>query len=325
MTIAHALSALAGVFLLGAVNLQAQSGTGVHAHTVSGRVLRPVPGGLSEVNSQWVVLHRLGSDRAGPLDSTRTDADGAYRFRYVPTGDEDALYFAAASHGGVAYFTMPFRDHAVAGEAADIVVYDTTTKDIPISIRGRHLVFSTAGPNSRRVVMEIFELSNDTTVTRVSPRSDSPPTWRTMLPASALEPRISSGDIPAEAVHFEGGELRVVAPFPPGVRQLAFTYSLPVGEFPLSVPFTTDTDMLEVLIEEPAGTARGAQLAEVDAVAVDGRNFRRFLAQDVGTGAVTIIDIPRASSRLDPRYVAGLTLLIGGTMLFVLARTLRAG
>jgi hypothetical protein len=325
VTIARALSALAGVFLFGAVDLPPQSATGMHEHTVSGRVLRPAPGGLSEVRGQWVVLHRLGSDSAGPLDSTRTDGRGAYRFRFVPMGDEDALYFAAASHGGVAYFTMPFRDHAVAGEAADIVVYDTTTRDIPISVRGRHLVFSAPNPDSRRVVMEIFELSNDTMVTRVSPLPDSPPTWRATLPATALEPRVSSGDIPAEAVHFEGGEIRVVAPFPPGVRQLAFSYSLPIGEFPLSVPVAIDTDMLEVLIEEPAGIARGAQLAEVDAATVDGRNFRRFVAQDVRTGAVAVIDIPRASSRLDPRYIAGLTLLIGGTMLFVLARTLRSG
>jgi hypothetical protein len=294
-------------------------------HSVAGRVLRPAAGGLIPVSGLWVVLHRLGSDRAGPLDSARTDARGAYRFSYRPTGDERALYFVAASHGGVAYFTPPLVDHSVAGEAAEIVVYDTTTRDIPISIRGRHLVVSAADAGNRRMLMEVYELSNDTNVTRVSPSPGSPPTWRTLVPASARDFRVPDGDVPADAVQFEGGEVRLVAPLPPGVKQLAYSYTLPVTDFPLSVPLLADTELLEVLIEERAGSARGAQLGEVSPVTVDGRGFRRFLARDVQRGAVSVIDIPRASRGWDRRYMVGITLLVGGTMLVALARAFRRG
>jgi hypothetical protein len=298
-----------------------------HVHSVAGRVLRPEPGAagggeLLPVSGQWVVLHRLGSDGAGPLDSVRTDVRGGYRFRYVPSGHERALYFAAAFYSGVAYFA-PLLDHTVTGEAAEIVVYDTTTSDIPITVRGRHLVVSAADAENRRTIMEIFELSNDTTVTRVSPTPESPPTWRTALPAQARDPRVAAGDVPADAVSFDGGEVRIVTPLPPGVKQLAYSYTLPASVFPLSLPFTVGIDVLEVLIEDLQGSVSGAGLEEVEPVSVDGRRFRRFLAQDIEPGAAGTVEIPRVPAGLDSRFTMGMLALAGGTMLLALARTLR--
>jgi hypothetical protein len=278
---------------------------------------------LEPVSGQWVVLPRLGSDRAGPVDSTRTDARGAYEFRYRPFGDEQALYFAAALHGGVAYFTPPLMDHVVRGETAEIVVYDTTTRDIPITVRGRHLVVSAADADEMRTVLEVYELSNDTTLTRVSPARDSPPTWTARLPAAARSPRVNDGDIPADAVLFEGGEVRVIAPLPPGVKQLAYAYSLPASLFPLSVPLTTAADILEVLVEDPGGTATGARLTESDRVVVDGRRFRRFIAQEVPAGQVVTVEVPRAGDRWRARYLVGITLLVGSAMVIALAQAFR--
>lgn len=301
----------------------AQPGVHGDVHTVSGRVLRPAVADLEPVSGQWVVLHRLGSDRAGPIDSTRTDARGAYEFRYRPFGDEQALYFAAALHGGVAYFTPPLTDHVVRGETAEIVVYDTTTRDIPITVRGRHLVVSAADADEMRTVLEVYELSNDTTLTRVSPARGSPPTWTARLPAAARSPRVNDGDIPADAVLFERGEVRVIAPLPPGVKQLAYAYSLPGSLFPLSVPLTTAADILEVLVEDPGGTATGARLTESDRVVVDGRRFRRFIAQEVPAGQVVTVEVPRAGDGWRGRYLVGITLLVGSAMLIALAQAFR--
>src|SRR5919107_51487 len=49
------------------------------------------------VSGAWVVLHRVGPDRAGPLDSIQSDARGRYSFSYERTGSEDAVYFVSAS------------------------------------------------------------------------------------------------------------------------------------------------------------------------------------------------------------------------------------
>ena len=58
---------------------------------------------------RWVVLHRVGTDVAAPIDSMRTDASGHFAFKYHATGDSAALYFAASSYAGIAYFTPPLR------------------------------------------------------------------------------------------------------------------------------------------------------------------------------------------------------------------------
>src|SRR5687768_6034196 len=72
---------------------------------VEGQVVRPGARDMLPVPNVWVTLHRVGSDRAAPLDSVRADAAGKYTFEYRRTGDESAIYFASASYGGIAYFT----------------------------------------------------------------------------------------------------------------------------------------------------------------------------------------------------------------------------
>jgi hypothetical protein len=302
---------------------QAPAAPSTTPRVVAGRVLRPADRDLLPVRGVWVTLHRVGPDRAGPLDSVRTNARGAYEFHYAQSGDERAMYFAAASFGGVAYFTPPLVAPTVRGEPAEIVVYDTSSLNIPISVRGRHLVISAAGIDATRAVMEVYELANDSTVTRVSPSATSAATWIGLLPEEARDARAGEADVPHEAVSFDSGRVRVFSPLPPGVKQLAYSYTLPAGSFPLSIPLRVATDVYEVLIEDPSGSARGAQLAEVEPVTVDGRRFRRFLAHDVEASAVAVIDIPRAASGLDARYVVALTILLGGTMLFALARAFR--
>ena len=44
-----------------------------------------------------VVLHRVGADNAGPLDSMLTDARGRYHFQYAKSGSPDAIYFVSAT------------------------------------------------------------------------------------------------------------------------------------------------------------------------------------------------------------------------------------
>src|SRR5688572_27594903 len=102
----HAVALLLGVVFL---NSAALSGQGP-ARIAEGQVLRAVEGGDAvAVTGQWVVLHRVGADRAGPLDSARTGAGGRFRFRYAATGAPDALYFVSATYGGIAYFSPPLR------------------------------------------------------------------------------------------------------------------------------------------------------------------------------------------------------------------------
>ena len=275
-----------------------------------------------------VTLHRVGSDRAAPLDSTRADSQGKFAFTFQRTGDSAAVYFVSAIYGGIAYFTPPLQDSIVRGEAAEISVYDTTSSAIPIGVRGHHVVVSAVDVNSQRSITEVYELANDSTVTRISHGVDKGgPVWTALVPRAASGFQVSQGDIPAASVAFNNSHVAVFAPIAPGLAQLAFTYNLPASSFPLSIPVQQPTQIFEVLVEDEKGSVQGAKLKERDPVVLERRSFRRFLADDVPQNSVSVIDLP-ADARtmvIDPRYMVVITLLIGGTMIIVLARALQRG
>src|SRR5690242_17610366 len=114
-------------------------------------------------------LRQRASRRAGQRrpDSVRTDARGRYTVRYTRFGSEDALYFAAAVYNGIAYFTAPLRGERVEGDDAEITVFDTTSRPVTLTIQGHHIVVSAPNANGGREIVEVYELSNDTTATVV--------------------------------------------------------------------------------------------------------------------------------------------------------------
>jgi len=293
---------------------------------VSGRIVRPGGDRMDPVSGAWVVLHRVGPDKAGPLDSARSDSRGRYSFTYARTGSEDAVYFVSASHDGIAYFTLPLAEGRVSGDDGEITVFDTTSGHVPMSLRGHHVVVSAADANARRSIVEVYDLSNDSTVTRVAiGETPSGATWQTHVAPGAGDFKVSQGDISAAAVSFSDGVVSVFAPLAPGIKQLSFSYSLPAKSFPLKLPLETETGIYEILIEEKAGSVTGPKLKEMDPVTVDERNFRRFLASDMPPNSVAVIDLPAPppTHSIDSRYLVALTLVIGGTMVVALAHAIR--
>ena len=277
------------------------------------------------MSGAWVVLHRVGPDRAGPLDSVRSDSRGRYSFRYLRTGSQDAVYFVSASYDGIAYFTLPLAEGRVSGDDGEITVFDTTSGRVPMSLRGHHVVVSAVDANALRSVVEVYDLSNDGSVTRIA-TGDAPEgaTWQAHVTPGARNFRVSQGDIPAAAVSYVNGVVNVFAPIAPGIKQLSFSYSLPAKSFPLSLPLEKATGIYEILIEEKAGTVTGPHLREVDPVTVDERNFRRFLASDMPQNSVAVINLPPPPARaIDPRYLVAITLVLGGSMVVALAQALR--
>ncbi|HMJ18389.1 MAG TPA: hypothetical protein VK478_08355 [Gemmatimonadaceae bacterium] len=293
---------------------------------VTGRIVRPGTARMDPVSDIWVVLHRVGPDSAGPLDSVRSDPRGRYSFKYARTGSEEAIYFVSASYAGIAYFTAPLPEGKVSGDDGEITVFDTTSGHVPVSVRGHHIVVSGVDANARRSVVEVYDISNDTSVTRVA-IGDKPEnaTWRAHLIPGATDFHVTQGDVSAAAVSFTSGTVNVFAPIAPGLKQLSFSYSLPAKAFPLKVPSETAAGVYEILIEEKTGSVTGPNLKEVDPVTVDERNFRRFLASDMPENSLAVIDLPAPppSRSIDPRFLVAITLLLGGTMIVALAQALR--
>lgn len=259
---------------------------------VEGRVTHGLRTSQLPLAGQWVVLHRVGHDRAGPLDSMQTGANGRYAFRYRASGDTTAIYFATTSFGGIVYPTSPFRGPDVRGDNALITVFDTTSGPITIKVAGRHLIVGAPNTDGRRPIGEIFDLENDSTVTAIAKDSVSP-IWATHIPEGAVGFRLNTnGDLAAGAISQRGSTVGLLAPLSPGIRQLAFTYELPSKSFPLRIPVEGGTGLFEVMVQEPAAHVTGPALREVPPQSAEGRVFRRFLAQDVPSGSVVGVDMP---------------------------------
>lgn len=287
--------------------------------SVAGRIVRPGTHGLTPMPGLRVTLHRVGSDTAGPIDSTRSGRDGGYAFSYRRTGSADAVYFVSAWYRGIAYFSLPLTRAHIGGADGEITVFDTTSGPIPLTVRGRHIVISSPTEDGTRQVMEVYELSNDSSLTLVSP-DDAHPVWSALLPGQETGFAAGQGDLSVRAVRESRGRVAIVAPFAPGLKQVSFTYTLPGSAFPLSLPMDHAAAVLEVLLEEPSGRVTGGSLVPVAPASIEGRTFVRFLAQDVEPNTVIRIAIPQAAlPRADRRLLVGIAIAIAALMLAALA------
>lgn len=290
--------------------------------SIRGQVATPVSDTLTRpAAGVWVTLHRVAPGDAGPLDSARTDAAGSYRIDYRRAATDSAVFFLSASYAGITYFSAPLGDGNVDGVDAEIIVYDTASVATPLGVHGRHVIVGSLDSTRRHPVVELYEIVNDSLVTFVA--SEERPTFTTSVPAGAQDFRLTSGDISPDAVTIADGQVSVLAPIPPGVKQFGIAYSLPPTRFPLSLPVGRELDELEVLVEDSAGTADGARLVETEAVSADGRTFRRFVADSVPAAGVFRITVPPPPGESRGLYVTGVLLLVGTLMLLAFSRSVR--
>jgi hypothetical protein len=284
--------------------------------TVAGRVLRGTSSGEVPMAGQRVVLHRIGADSAGPIDSAVTSRSGGFRFTYRWAG-ERATYIVSTRHAGVAYFTPPLRARDVSGPEADVMVFDTTSRAVPLVVRGRHFVISRAeAEGGARRIVDVFEVANDSALTRVagaSPRGS----WSVRLPDGVRNVTAGPGDLTAEALRFQEGEAIVVAPFAPGVKQVVLAYELPPSARNMTLPIDQLTGTLELLVEASGVTAAGGGLQRQETVSMEGRSFERFLGRDVPAGTMLRLTLPSAGASwgrargLVPIALAALALTLG--------------
>ncbi|MBV6521434.1 MAG: hypothetical protein MNPFHGCM_01572 [Gemmatimonadaceae bacterium] len=279
------------------------------AVVVRGTVFRGSSGGERALAGQMVVLHRVSPAGAGPVDSMRSLRDGTFRMTFRP--DSGVLYLLSARYDGIGYFSTPLADDVAAAQPADIVVYDTSSVARKVLLGGRHVIVSAPAVNGQRTIVEVFELTNDSSVTMIS-NNDASPVWRLRLPDRTIEPRVGEGEFASEAVRFEEGEVQLFAPLPPGMKQLVVSYALPPSAFPLSMPMQRAATVLEVLIEEREGRVQGAKLASQPAVTVGGRQFQRALARDIDSSAVFTIALPIVAA---PGFGAWIWLAIPAALL----------
>ena len=264
-----------------------------------------------------VVLHRIGREVQGPLDSMRTDAAGRFRFRF--SADTASLYIVTARYQGIEYFSNPLATNPARSDSAiALQVFDTSSTQ-PVHTEARHIVIARPGDDGTRTVVELLVLNNPGDATRVA-RDSLGSTWHALIPLQAVGFSAEDGDLSAGAIDRNMDSVLVLAPLAPGERQITIQYHLPPNAGRLEYRFDEANNGVNVLVEEPDATVSGGTLAQTDSVSViQGRPFRHFNGV-VDSGDVVVVTVP-TPFRLGAHWLIGLIALLG---LALLAGTLRA-
>ena len=86
------------------------------------------------------MLHRIGRDVQGPIDSTLSDSRGAFHFRFSP--DTAAIFLLSARFAGIEYFSPPIHTDPALPDTAMVLIVSDTSSSVPVATGSRHIVVS---------------------------------------------------------------------------------------------------------------------------------------------------------------------------------------
>ena len=306
-TLKRRLSRLCGwftvlVLLLGAPALAAQVPV---EPILRGRV---VVNGVG-MDAGMVVLHRVSTDEQGEVDSIRTAQDGSFSFRLptLPDPERNDVYFASIRYSGILYFgaavTRPVQLDSIYGiDAFDTLSVEPGGHELPIRVRNTFLEAFEGGWQ----VTDLLQIRNDGDRTLVA--RDGGAVWRYPLATGARDHTVGQGGIAPEAIDFEGGDLVVRAPIPPGERLVTVRYVVDDPFVELPAPGVTET--MEFLVREPAPVLVSSELAPNESVELEpGTTYRRFSGANLANTVVRFTE-GDAPARFPVEWLAVILALI---------------
>ena len=289
--------------------------------SVSGRVLR---GGRDTVplSNAVVVLHRMASASAGPIDSVRSDARGRYRLA-LRNPDSTSGYVVSVWYDSIAYFSLPLNVVSrPAVHVEDILTFPASRTGPPLRLARRLATISTATADGSREVLEILELENPGQATRITDDT-LVPTWSGRLPGRTGQYRAGQGDVSPEAMRFRNDSVLIYAPIPPGLaKQLSFDYTLAAGARTFVMPIDQPTVEVNLLVEDTVALVIAPKLESFGVKEIEGRRFAAYRAGPLAAGERVEIRLPPGKFRaqaLLPYVIA----LVAAGMLVALVWALR--
>ena len=254
-----------------------------------GRVLRARAADSVPVPLARVVLHRVGREEQGPVDSTVADARGRFAFRFL--ADTSAIYLLSARHDGVAYFAPPVHTNPERPDTAiELVVADTSSRG-RVTVSARHIVISAPDEHGARAVVEVILLHNDGPSAVVA-ADTTQPTVAVRVPRAATGITTGEGDFSAAAVRPVGDSVGVFGAIAPGERQLVLQYALPGDIGRAEFAFEGPVPLVNLMLEEKSARVLGGLEAQPDSETIQGRGFSRWEGP-VRAGARLVVRLPR--------------------------------
>jgi hypothetical protein len=236
------------------------------------------------------VLHRVGPLGSGPVDSVRTDAQGAYRFRFQ--ADTTAQYAVGALYAGVGYLGASVGPGSITSrDLGTIAVFDTSSSE-PVTLSQRHLLVQSMNPDGSIPVLELLILRNAGSRTRVGADSTQP-SWTGRLLGGATDVDVGESDVTPDAVLRRGDSIAVLAPLTPGEKQIVLTYLVPRGRTDLVLPRTEAIGELDFLVADTMARPVAGPLEDLGNASFENVRYLRLEAKNVPPGAPVIVRVSR--------------------------------
>ncbi len=249
------------------------------AGTIEGQVINGTEGGGSVAGVEVTLIMFIDNVMAGTMAGL-TDDEGKFQFLNIDIQNE---YVVSAKYMEVDYYyTVSF----IPGETTayvEVGVCDATTSDEAIRIVLAHTIMDISEEDI--VVTQVFQLVNDGDKTYAG--TDS------ML-AFTLPEGVYSYEAPQYLMQdyqlLDDNRLAYLVPFPPGERQLIFSYSLAMPDSKeLTIPFVVDypTDSMQLLVSGEDIEVATAELTPGGPIYTDtGERYIRFWGEDIPRGTV---------------------------------------
>jgi len=274
----------------------------------TGRVIRITSGDTVPVVQVPVVLHRVGRAAQGPLDTTDTDREGRFGFRF--RADSGAAYLLSVRYAGIQYFSSAIGTDSEHPDTTITILVADTSSSAPVTAKERTLLVSRSDETGTRTVVDWLVLQNAGERTRVSPDSVRP-SWGGPLPPDAQNVELADATISqfsAQALEFRRDSVLLFAPLSPGRKELVLQYRIPGTLRRFSVPLPAGLDSAFVLLEDPRARMMVPPWTVSDSQRIEGRVFRRWTGSTADVASLEIeFPAPPVSTRLM------LPLLVGAT------------
>jgi hypothetical protein len=178
---------------------------------------------------------------------TTTDDRGRFRFDDISTGD-DSVCLPGANYKGIHYPGMRVRlDNPKSIADQTIVVYEPITQPSPL-VATRHDLQLRADKEVL-VVSESIIIANRTAHSYIGTEAEDPVTLGLAVPAE-FEKVTFDKEFFGRQFRVNNGRLETGIPWPPGVRELRFTYRLPMngGKWRFQRPLDLPCELVRVSV-----------------------------------------------------------------------------
>jgi hypothetical protein len=301
------------VSLLPAAALAQESAAG----TISGQVVNGTAGGGSVAGIE-VSLIPFVNGVAGETRTTLADDEGKFQFDNAAIDNE---YLVSTKYMDVNYYYPVAFETGTTAAYVEVNVCDATDSDEAIRVEQAHTIINEEEKDL--LVTQILVLVNDGDKTYVGTNGVLVFT----LPQGATGFQALQEQAP-DFEFLDNNRVTYLVPFPPGERQVVYSYTLPVPSYNgLTVPLQVDypTDVLDLMVAGEGIEVAATQLAPADPVVTGtGERYIHFHGENIPPSTMINLNLSKASQGGGPLRVI-LYIIIGmviaGIAVYLVKRT----